>query len=94
MVDLDDFREAVSTFSLGLGEAEVRAFFEGFDSDGSGGIDFEAGKLPRFYILCDQCWRTPNYRRSSSFPGRVGLTSPVFYRLQVLLGFTYRVYVP
>ncbi|CAN0046052.1 unnamed protein product, partial [Sphacelaria rigidula] len=41
VVDLDDFREAVSTFSLGLGEAEVKTFFQGFDSDGSGGIDFE-----------------------------------------------------
>lgn len=41
MVDLEDFREAVSTFSLGLGEAEVQEFFQGFDTDGSGGIDFE-----------------------------------------------------
>ena len=43
MVDLNDFREAVTTFSLGLGEPEVVAFFKGFDSDGSGGIDFEVG---------------------------------------------------
>ncbi|CAN0309264.1 unnamed protein product [Pylaiella littoralis] len=41
VVDLDDFREAVTTFSLGLGEPEVVAFFNGFDADGSGGIDFE-----------------------------------------------------
>ncbi|CAM9642796.1 unnamed protein product [Ectocarpus sp. 6 AP-2014] len=41
VVDLDDFREAVKTFSLGLGEPEVEAFFKGFDADGSGGIDFE-----------------------------------------------------
>lgn len=39
---MDDFREAVSTFSLGLGEKEVQKFFEVFDADGSGGIDFEA----------------------------------------------------
>lgn len=43
MVDLNDFREAVTTFSLGLGEPEVVAFFKGFDADGSGGIDFEVG---------------------------------------------------
>lgn len=41
VVDLNDFREAVKTFSLGLGEPEVVAFFNGFDADGSGGIDFE-----------------------------------------------------
>ncbi|CAN0258338.1 unnamed protein product, partial [Ectocarpus fasciculatus] len=41
VVDLNDFREAVTTFSLGLGEPEVEAFFKGFDADGSGGIDFE-----------------------------------------------------
>eukprot|EP00752_Nemacystus_decipiens_P011556 g10262.t1 len=41
VVDLNDFREAVTTFSLGLGEPEVVAFFKGFDADGSGGIDFE-----------------------------------------------------
>eukprot|EP00903_Cladosiphon_okamuranus_P020369 g18689.t1 len=41
VVDLNDFREAVTTFSLGLGEPEVVAFFKGFDTDGSGGIDFE-----------------------------------------------------
>ena len=45
MVDLNDFREAVTTFSLGLGEPEVVAFFKGFDTDGSGGIDFEVGCL-------------------------------------------------
>lgn len=43
VVDLNDFREAVTTFSLGLGEPEVVAFFKGFDADGSGGIDFEVG---------------------------------------------------
>lgn len=45
VVDLNDFREAVTTFSLGLGEPEVVAFFKGFDADGSGGIDFEVGVL-------------------------------------------------
>lgn len=41
VVDLEDFREAVGTFSLGLGENDVQAFFNGFDADGSGGIDFK-----------------------------------------------------
>lgn len=39
-MNLDDFREAVQTLSLGLTEPEIVRFFKAFDADGSGGIDY------------------------------------------------------
>lgn len=78
-VDLEDFREAVKKLSLGLTEPEIVSFFEAFDSDGSGGIDFSEVsdalcQTPHTVLLSLALELVPTSltRRSSPRRGHVG----------------------